>query len=205
MILIESCCTSIEQALAAQDRGANRIELCVDLSCGGITPPRDLIRETVTRLTIPVNVLVRDPECLDFVYDESAIGRMTDDINFCRETGAAGIVIGALTHEGTIDIAAMRRLTAAAKLLTVTFHRAYDVCTEDPYEALEKIINLGCTRLLSSGQAENAWEGRNLLADLVSRAGNRLIVMPGCGVRPDNLDALREITNAKEFHGTAIP
>ena len=205
MITIESCCTSFEEALAAQARGAHRIELCIDLSCGGVTPPHDLIRETVSRLSIPVNVLVRDPECLDFVYTEAAIIRMTDDIVFCRETGVAGIVIGALTQDGNIDIPTMRRLMEASRPLPVTFHRAYDVCNEDPREALEKIIDLGCKRLLSSGQAANAWEGRDLLTELVTQAGSRLIVMPGCGVRPDNLNALAEITRAKEFHGTAIP
>ena len=205
MITIESCCTSLDQAIAAQTRGANRIELCTDLSVGGITPPRELIRETVSRLSIPVNILIRDAECLDFVYNEAAIRRMTNDIYFCREAGAAGIVIGALTPDGYIDIPTMQRLLEAAHPLPVTFHRAYDVCKEAPFEALEKVISLGCTRLLSSGQAENAWEGRNVLAGLVEQARNRLIVMPGCGVRPDNLAALRDITHAKEFHGTAIP
>lgn len=204
-MIIESCCTSLEQALSAQKRGAGRIELCTDLSVGGVTPSRELIREIVAALTIPVNVLVRDRQCLDFVYDDTTIHRMIDDIVFCREAGVAGIVIGALTPDGHIDIPAMHRMIKASAPLPVTFHRAFDVCKEDPFEALKKVIDLGCKRLLTSGQAANAWEGRETLAELVKMAGERIIVMPGCGVRPDNLETLREITQAKEFHGTAIP
>ena len=224
-LFIETCCTTLEQARSAESRGAGRIELCVDLSVGGVTPPRDLIRDVVASLTIPVNVLIRpdrhsrldrepqtpDPvgdggfSAADFVYDEVDLQQMIDDIGYCKSVGVAGIVVGALTPEGAIDRAAMRRLIAAAGPLPVTFHRAYDVCTADPFIALDQIIALGCTRLLTSGQAPNAWDGRNVLAILVRRAGRRLIVMPGCGVKPDNLAALAAITHATEFHGTAIP
>ena len=224
-LFIETCCTTLEQARSAESRGAGRIELCVDLSVGGVTPPRDLIRDVVASLTIPVNVLIRpdrhsrldresqtpDPvgdggfSAADFVYDEVDLQQMIEDIGYCKSVGVAGIVVGALTPEGAIDRAAMRRLIAAAAPLPVTFHRAYDVCTADPFIALDQIIALGCTRLLTSGQALNAWDGRNVLAILVRRAGRRLIVMPGCGVKPDNLAALAAITHATEFHGTAIP
>ena len=224
-LLIETCCTTLEQARSAESRGAGRIELCVDLSVGGVTPPRDLIRDVVASLTIPVNVLIRpdrhsrldresqtpDPvgdggfSAADFVYDEVDLQQMIEDIGYCKSVGVAGIVVGALTPEGAIDRAAMRRLIAAAAPLPVTFHRAYDVCTADPFIALDQIIALGCTRLLTSGQAPNAWDGRGLITLLVRRAGSRLIVMPGCGVKPDNLAALAAITHATEFHGTAIP
>ena len=224
-LFIETCCTTLEQARSAESRGAGRIELCVDLSVGGVTPPRDLIRDVVASLTIPVNVLIRpdrhsrldrepqtpDPvgdggfSAADFVYDEVDLQQMIEDIGYCKSVGVAGIVVGALTPEGAIDRAAMRRLIAAAGPLPVTFHRAYDVCTADPFIALDQIIALGCTRLLTSGQAPNAWDGRGLITLLVRRAGRRLIVMPGCGVKPDNLAALAAITHATEFHGTAIP
>ena len=204
-LFIESCCTSLEEAVAAEGRGANRIELCVDLSVGGITPPRDLIREVVNRLSIPVNVLVRDASCLDFVYDEEALRQMEEDIVFCRMVGAAGVVVGALTPEGAVDLPAMRRLLAAAGALPVTFHRAFDVCREDPFQTVDQLISLSCTRLLTSGRADNAWEGRELIARLVRHAGDKLIIMPGRGVRPDNLAALAAATHASEFHGTALP
>ncbi|MBQ3743250.1 MAG: copper homeostasis protein CutC [Bacteroidales bacterium] len=228
-LLIETCCTTLEQARSAESRGAGRIEFCADLSVGGVTPPRDLIRDVLASLTIPVNVLIRPSgkrspvkpgmtngvmpgpdrasgfSAADFVYDKAEIDQMIADIEFCKTVGVAGIVVGALTPEGAIDREVMRRLIAAASPLPVTFHRAYDVCTTDPFIALDQIIALGCTRLLTSGQAPNAWDGRGVLALLVRRAGRRLIVMPGCGVTPDNLAALAAITYATEFHGTAIP
>ena len=223
-LLIESCCTSLAEALSAQTRGAGRIELCTDLSVGGLTPPRDLIREAATRLSIPVNVLIRPVPCEtlwvsdldgtgrqmgfsaeDFVYGEDEVSQMVEDIVFCRSAGAAGIVFGALTPEGAIDLPAMQRLIAAAGPLSVTFHRAFDVCREDPFEAADKIVSLFCTRLLTSGMAPSAWEGRELLARLVRYAGDRLIIMPGRGVRSDNLAALAAATGASEFHGTALP
>ena len=214
--LIETCCTTFDEALSAQTRGANRIELCTDLAVGGLTPSRDLIREVVEALSIPVNVLIR-PSVMpgpdrasgfparDFVYDEDDLQQMTADIVFCKSIGAAGIVVGALTPEGTIDRAAMQRLIAAARPLPVTFHRAFDVCTADPFIALDQIIALGCARLLTSGQAPTAWEGRCLISLLVRRAGRRLIVMPGRGVTPANLAALAAATHAAEYHGTALP
>lgn len=235
-MIVESCCASLDEALSAEARGAGRIEICADLSVGGVTPPRELIREVVSRLSIPVNVLIRpsaprrsqnlfepagafgsDPlvipgsdrasefACSDFVCDEDSLQQMIDDISYCKRAGAAGIVIGALTPEGAIDLPAMRRLVAAAQPFPVTFHRAFDVCTEDPFIALDKIISLGCARLLTSGHAPTAWEGRNLIRLLVRRAGGRIIIMPGRGVTPSNLAALATATQATEFHGTAIP
>ncbi len=202
--LIESCCTSLEESVAAQARGAGRIELCADLSVGGLTPPRDLVRDVIAALTIPVNILIR-PSAPDFVYGEDALQQMTEDIAYCKSVGAAGIVVGALTPEGAVDLPAMRRLVVAARPLPVTFHRAFDVCVEDPFTALDKIIALGCVRLLSSGQAVTAWDGRCLLALLVRRAGSRLVVMPGCGITPEILPGLAAVTRASEYHGTRLP
>ena len=220
-ILIESCCTTLDAALSAQSRSADRIELCTDLSRGGFTPPRDLIREVVAQLSIPVNVLIRpvlrhsrldrESESVygfssnDFVYDESDLDQMVSDIEYCKTEGVAGIVIGALTPEGAIDVAAMRRLVAAAAPLPVTFHRAFDVAAGDPFDDLETVIALGCARLLTSGRAATAWDGRGLLSQLVRRAGDRLTVMPGCGVTPANLPLLQAFTRAPEFHGTRLP
>ena len=141
----------------------------------------------------------------DFVYDEAALQQMVEDIDYCKSVGAAGIVVGALTPEGAIDLPAMRRLVAAARPLHVTFHRAFDVSTSDPFTALDEIAALGCARLLTSGQAPKAWEGRALIALLVRRAGRRLTVMPGSGITAANLSDLAAVTNAREFHGTRIP
>jgi len=201
----ESCCTTLEEARSAEARGADRIELCTDLPVGGITPPRDLIKDVVDALTIPVNVLIRPLSSLDFVYGEDEIQQLIADIEFCKSVGAAGIVVGALTPSGAIDLAAMQRLIAAAQPLPVTFHRAFDVCTDEPFEALEKIIDLGCTRLLTSGRAATAWEGRDLIRQLADRAGSRLIILAGRGVTPENIKSLATVTGAREFHGTALP
>jgi len=217
VLFIEACCTSLEQAVSAQSRGAGRVELCADLSVGGLTPPRDLVRDVVAVLSIPVNVLIRPPvlrsgtqadrdfSAEDFVYDEAVLERMAGDIAYCKSVGAAGIVTGALTPGGAVDLPSMRRLIDAARPLPVTFHRAFDVCTEDPFAALDKIIALGCARLLSSGRAPTAWDGRKLLGLLVRRAGNRIVVMPGCGITPTKLRDLAVDTCAREFHGTRIP
>ena len=229
-MILESCCTSLEAALSAQARGTDRIELCTDLSVGGITPPRDLIAAVVKALTIPVNVLIRpstressearrfgrqvqsasrvevnDFSYRSFVYGEAEIEQMVADIGYCQEVGAAGIVVGALMPDGSIDVATMQRLMAAARPLPVTFHRAFDVCTQDPTEALETVISLGCTRLLTSGMAENAWEGREQIARLVQQAGDRLILLVGRGVNAQNVKSLATVTGAREFHGTQLP
>ena len=259
-LIIESCCTTLEQALSAQARGAGRIELCTDLSVGGVTPPRDLVERVVNSLSIPVNVLIRPAppetdagvflsrkhatlgtvrgrgpsaawegssearrsgretqsvadgagrimgfEAEDFVYADKDIAQMIEEIAFCKSVGAAGIVVGALTPSGAVDLVAMQRLVAAALPLPVTFHRAFDVCTQDPFDALETLITLGCARLLTSGMALTAWEGRGLLSRLVRRANGRLIVMPGKGVTPANLPALFAFTRAHEYHGTQLP
>lgn len=245
-LVIETCCTSLDEALAAEARGAGRIELCVDLPVGGLTPPHDLITEVVSRLTIPVNVLIREAgrflvkpgmtgqfplqndrmeaQCAkgdtlrtsaraldfgfsaaDFVYDEEDVRQMIADIEFCKAAGAAGVVVGALTPEGRIDEAATRHMVEAAAPMPVTYHRAFDVCTQDPFEALEAIISLGCARLLTSGRAPKAPQGCGLIAALVKAAADRIIVMPGSGVKPENLEHLAQVTRAGEFHGTSIP
>lgn len=208
-IFTETCCTSLEEALAAQARGTSRIELCVNLAVGGTTPPPELIQDVVGACSIPVNVLIRTTarefSTSDFVYDDEVVGRMVEEIGWCRKYGAAGVVIGALNPDGSIDMEAMRRMIAAARPLSVTFHRAFDVSTQDASEALEAIIGLGCERLLTSGKEATAWEGRELIARLVDQAGSRLIVMPGSGVKPHNIPALLAATHATEFHGTSIP
>lgn len=127
---------------------------------------------------------------------------MCRDIEFCRQAGADGVVIGALTPEGDIDVEACQRMIAAAGNLSVTFHRAFDVC-RDPYAALEQIIALGCDRLLSSGQMPSAEQGAALLAQLVTRSAGRIIIMPGAGINAQNIAHIEQITAATEFHSTA--
>lgn len=205
--LLEACCVNAAQAKAALEGGAGRIELCEDIAAGGVTPAERNIAETVA-LGLPVNVLVR-PRGGNFVFTAEEEARMLASIDACRRLGAAGVVIGALKEDGSIDMPMMERLVARARgndgkrRLSVTFHRAFDECS-DPAEALEQIISLGCDRLLSSGQQPSAGEGQELLAALVRQAGGRIIVMPGAGITPANLDEIEKKTGAVEFHGTRI-
>ena len=198
---LECCCTDAGEALEAQKGGAGRIELCEDLPCGGITPSRDNLEKVLKSVDIPVNVLVR-PRSGNFVYGEDEINLMLDSIAMCKELGVNGVVIGALNEDGSVDTGTVSRLMKAADGLQVTFHRAFDDCS-DPFEALENIINLGCDRLLTAGHASNVNEGKDMLKQLNGKASGRIIIMAGSGVRPDNIDGLEEHTGIKEFHSSS--
>ena len=200
---IEVCCASLDEAREAQAGGAVRIELCSALGAGGITPSAGTI-EAVARaadLTLDVNVLIRAREG-SFLYTPDEVEIMVRDIELCRREGVHGVVIGALTADGEIDLGACRRMVEAAQGMSVTFHRAFDVC-RDPERALEQIIALGCERLLTSGQEATAEAGTPLIARLVAQAAGRIIVMPGAGIRPGNIAAIEKATRASEFHSTA--
>ena len=198
---IECCCTSVYEVSEAVAGGASRIELCENLEIGGTTPSPGLTEQLLDICPIPVNVLIR-PRGGDFVFSEEEEERMRQDILDCKRLGVNGVVIGALHPDGSIDTGMMHRLIQAARPLSVTFHRAFDCCS-DPFRALEDIISLGCDRLLTSGLAASAYEGRELLRELVSAAGDRIIIMPGAGVKPSNLAELEVVTRAREFHGSA--
>ena len=198
---IECCCTSVGEVTEAVAGGASRIELCENLEVGGITPSSRLIRQVLDVCPLPVNVLVR-PRGGDFVFSEEEEEQMKQDIRNCKELGVNGVVIGALLGDGSIDTAMMRRLIQAARPLSVTFHRAFDCC-KDPFRALEDVIALGCDRLLTSGLAASAYEGRELIARLVSLAGDRIVIMPGAGIRPSNIAEIEKGTCAPEYHGSA--
>ena len=196
--MFEICVTNIQSALAAQNAGAARVELCSALDAGGLSPSAGLIREVCRQLQIPVNVLIRPREG-NFSYSEIELAIMLDDIRFCREAGAAGVVIGGLHPAGQLDVPAMQAMTEAAAGLDITCHRAFDF-SADPFEALEILINLGIPRLLSSGQAASAYEGRILLKKLVERAAGRISIMPGAGISAGNIREIAEVTAAREFH-----
>lgn len=203
-LFIESCCASPESVRRAVSAGTKRIELCQDLETGGLTPSEALIREALALAgDIPVNVLVRPREG-DFVYTEEEIREMLASIRLCKRLGVNGVVIGALTPRGNVDMATMRRLLAEARPLHITFHRAFDAC-RDPEEALEELIGLGIERLLTSGHCEDAYTGRFALKALVGQAAGRIVVMPGCGITPSNLQEIATVTGAFEFHGSRLP
>ncbi|MDR1381553.1 MAG: copper homeostasis protein CutC [Tannerella sp.] len=200
--IIEICANSAQSCVEAEAGGARRVELCAGIPEGGTTPGYGEIR-TAQALTagIDINVIIR-PRGGDFLYTEAEVRSMLYDIEMAVRLNVHGVVFGCLTGRGDIDMPLMRRLTEAAGPLSVTCHRAFDVCRE-PFEALEQLIELGCDRLLTSGQQPDAVRGIPLLRELVRRAGERIIIMPGCGVNADNIAHLEAETGAREFHTSA--
>jgi len=196
--LIEVCANSLESALAAQAGGAARVELCAALAEGGLTPSPAAIELAREKTRIKLHILIR-PRGGDFCYDDTEFAVMKRDIAFCQRAGADGVVIGMLNPDGSVDLARMRELVSTARPMAVTFHRAFDMAA-DAFRALDDVLALGVERLLTSGQRGSAMDGKELIAELVRRAGNRLIVMPGAGVNEGNIRELMAVTGAREFH-----
>lgn len=197
--LLEVCAGSIDSAQAAAEGGAERIELCSGLADGGITPSQGLIAAAVK--LIKTNVLIRPREG-DFVYSPAEVEVMAADVARCRQLGCNGVVIGALTPAGDIDLDTCRRLMAEAGEMEVTFHRAFDLC-RDPYGALEQLIDLGCRRVLTSGQAPSAMQGAEMLGRLHAQAAGRIIILAGGGVNSANAATLLARTGVSELHASA--
>lgn len=200
-MLLEIASNSVASALAAEAGGAGRVELCSALEVGGLTPSHAAIALACERLRIPVHVLVR-PRAGDFVFDDLECEVMRRDIETCRALGCAGVVIGVLTADGDVDSHRCRALVDAAGDLSVTFHRAFDFA-RDPLAALDAVIALGCSRLLTSGQANDALAGAPLIRTLVERARGRITIMPGGGIDAHNIAAIAAATGAREFHASA--
>ena len=201
MIELEICANSVASAGAAQQGGADRVELCDNMAEGGTTPSYGTLRKAREQLSLQLYPIIR-PRGGDFLYTKEEFDIMLSDIKVCKELGCDGIVIGLLNTDGNIDVERTKRLVDAAGPMGVAFHRAFDRCN-DPFQALEDIIICGCRRLLSSGQQPTAVAGADLLGKLVRQAGDRLTVMPGSGVRPDNIAHLIRTTGATAYHSTA--
>lgn len=198
--LLEVCCADIKSVSAAVNGGAQRIELCSALSLDGLTPSAGLIAAALAHRDIKVHVLIRPREG-NFVYSKEEIGIIMHDIQTACEMGVDGIVFGALTPEGDIDIPLCKLAVMMADGLPVTFHRAFDQC-RNPEQALEQIIEMGYARLLTSGQQPTAVEGIPMLRKLVDQANGRIIIMPAAGVNADNALTILEATGAHEIHGS---
>lgn len=201
MYKIEICANSVASCLQAQQGGAYRVELCAGIPEGGTTPSYGEIAVARELLNIKLNIIIR-PRGGDFLYSHVEHQAMLHDIEMAKKLGVDGVVIGCLTADGKIDMVRNKELMEAAKGMSVTFHRAFDMC-EDPYESLEQIIALGCDTLLTSGQRPTAIEGISLLTELVNKAAGRIVIMPGSGVNEDNIAQLAQETKATEFHFSA--
>jgi len=199
-MLLEICAGSLTSALNAQLGGAARVELCENLHEGGITPGPSSIIIAGKQLRIPFFVLIR-PRPGDFLYNDLEFRQMKENIIFCKEHRAEGVVLGILKADGTADIDRTAELVRLAHPMQVTFHRAFDR-TNDPFQAMEDIISLGIARILTSGQAANAPDGAGLIAELIKQAAGRIIIMPGAGINEDNIQELQSITKAVEFHSS---
>jgi copper homeostasis protein len=196
--LLEVCCASADFALQAQAAGADRVELCADLVQGGTTPSAGAIEVAVERLEIPVMVMIR-PRGGDFLYSPSEVDVMLRDIEVAARLGARGVVFGALTPDGAVDAAVTRELVRAAGSLEVTFHRAFDL-SRDLHHSLDALLEAGVHRVLTSAGRATVVEGLHVLSELVARAGDRLTVMPGGGIRPDNVEAVMAVAGVREIH-----
>ena len=199
--VLEIAANSLGSALAAQEGGADRIELCDDLDHGGTTPSYGTVAITRDHLRIPLYVLIR-PRAGDFCYDAGEIDVMLRDIEICVKMGCDGVVIGALDSGGDVDEIACSELIAATGKLGVTFHRAFD-SARDQTRALNTIIALGCERVLTSGGEANALAGAERIAGFVKQAGSRMHMMAGAGLDASNIREVALRSNAREFHGSA--
>ena len=198
MTLVEAAVETIEEALAAKRAGADRIELCANLAVGGTTPSAGSIASVVQQAGHPVFVMIR-PRGGDFVYAADEIDAMIEDIDRARTLGIAGIVTGALRSDGSVDVESMRRLMSPAAGLPVTFHRAFDVVANRT-EAIEQVIGLGASRVLTSGGAATALDGAVAIAMLVDQAGERLSIVAGGKIREQNARDVIARTGVREVH-----
>ncbi len=200
-VLLEICCGSIDDAIQADVGGADRVELCSALFLGGLTPSLGTLQEAKRRVKIPVIMMVR-PRGGGFCYTEAEMATMERDVEAAVANCADGVVFGILDPDGKIDIDRSTRLRKLIGAHQAVFHRAFDV-TPDPFAALEQLIDMGITRVLTSGQKNSVPEGIDLIKRLIERAGDRIEVLPGGGIAPYNIKEVVERTGCRQVHLTA--
>jgi copper homeostasis protein len=201
-VLVEICCGSLEDALEAEQGGADRVELCSALFLGGLTPSFGTIVEAKARLKIPIVVMIR-PRGGGFCYTPAEMAVMEDDTALAVEQGADGIVFGILNADGSVDEERCRRIRKLIGNRQAVFHRAFDVAPE-PFRALDQLVELGFTRLLTSGQEDTVPEGVPLIKRLIEYAGDRIEILPGGGIKLHSLRQVVEATGSKQVHLTAF-
>jgi len=199
--ILEVCAYNVESCIIAEKAGAARVELCDNPLEGGTTPSYGTIKVARDRISLPLYPIIR-PRGGNFLYTDKEFEIMKQDILMCRELGCNGISVGVQTADGTIDTTRLSRIVEWAGPLGVTCHRVFDI-TPDPFAALEDIIGCGCERILTSGQASAAPKATAMLARLVEQAGDRIVIMPGAGVKSTNIKNLIDETGAREYHAAA--
>jgi len=196
--LLEISVETLERALAAERGGADRIELCGNLSAGGVTPCTELLRTVRANVHIPIFSMVR-PRAGDFIYSSAEFAEMKRSISEAKESGMDGVVLGILIDGRRVDIARTRELTELARPLPVTYHRAFDEAV-DWHQALKDVIQTGVKRILTSGGAKGAQEGVAVLAEVIRAAEQRIVIVPGAGISALNIEQVAQQTGAREFH-----
>jgi copper homeostasis protein len=199
---IEIACFNPKSAVIAQKNGANRVELCDEMTEGGTTPSPESVIATRKKLTIDINVMIR-PRGGNFVYNDAEFEQMKQQIKAYKKLNVDGFVFGILNKDNTVNIERNKELVFLAKPLPCTFHRAFDV-VNDVYNALETVIDCGFKTILTSGQKPNVVEGISVLEQLTKKAGNRIVIMPGGGVRSSNIAILKEKMDTSFYHSSAI-
>lgn len=196
--ILECCVDSVESALNAEKGGASRLELCAGLPVGGTTPSLSLFHRIRKESDIRIHVLIR-PRFGDFCYSEYEMDVMKEEIRMFREAKAQAVVIGVLDADGNLDIPSMEKLIQEAGGMDVTLHRAFDVC-RDPYKTMEEAVKLGINTILTSGQRQSAWEGRDVIRRLICQSEGRIDIMAGGGVSAEVIERLYPVTGGSSYH-----
>lgn len=196
--ILEACVDSVQSAIAAEKGGAQRVELCGNLVIGGTSPGAALFRQVREHTDLKIRVLLR-PRFGDFCYDEYEYERMKEDTALYRDLGADGIVTGILKPDGDLDIEKMKELIEIAGDMDVALHRAFDVC-RNPRKMLEEAVNLRIRTILTSGQKNSAWEGRELIKELVEQSAGRIEILAGAGISPETIEKLVPYTGTLSYH-----
>ncbi|HBJ77797.1 MULTISPECIES: copper homeostasis protein CutC [Fusobacterium] len=198
----EVCVESFSEALAAEKRGADRIELCDNLYLGGTTPSYGTIKMAMEKLTIPAFPIIR-PRGGNFHYSKEEIEIMKEDIKVCKSLGAKGVVLGVLTADNKVDFETLKELVDLASPMEVTFHKAVDEL-ENPVEVIDRFVEIGVKRILSSGTKETALEGKDILNAMIKKADNRIIILIAGKVTSDNFEEVAVAIPSTEYHGKKI-
>lgn len=202
MAQLEIACFTVESAIIAQENGADRVELCAEMNLGGTTPDYEAVKFVREKLTIDLNVMIR-PRGGNFVYSVAELEQMQSEILHFKKLHVNAFVFGILNEDTTVNVLQNKMLVDLAQPFPCTFHRAFDEVS-NPLDALEQVIDCGFTTILTSGQQPNVLEGKDCLAELVKAAKNRIVIMPGGGLRSSNIDTIRQGTKAVFYHSSAI-